>query len=199
MVKNIYFEDLVQHFSSLPGVGKKSAKIMANYIVNLDKDRAYQFSQSIMDAKEHLRFCDRCFNLTDSEMCNICSNKERDQSLLMVVETYKDIQFIESATFFDGVYHVLGGLLNPLEGVTISKLKIEQLLKRVSEEDIDEVIVALPSSLEGDSTALYLSESLKPYNIAVTKPVRGIPVGSDIEHTDEITLKEAFSKRDKFE
>ncbi len=199
MIKNIYFEDLVHHFSSLPGVGKKSAKIMANYIVNLDKEKATQFSKAIINAKDYLRFCDKCFNLTDSKLCSICSDQSRDSSIVMVVETYKDIQIIESATFFDGVFHVLGGLLNPLEGVTISKLKIDQLISRVNNEDIEEVIVALPSSLEGDSTALYISESLKPFNINVTRPVRGIPIGSDIEHTDEITLREAFAKRDNFE
>ncbi|MBN1969587.1 MAG: recombination protein RecR [Candidatus Delongbacteria bacterium] len=192
---NSYFEDLVLQFSRLPGIGKRSARSMANYIVTLDKAKALQFAEAVINAKEHLRFCEKCFNLTENRYCEICESNKRDSSLLMIVENYKDIQFIEEAGFFNGIYHVLGGLLNPLDGVTASMLKVSDLEKRFEHESFSELILGLPFSLEGDATSLYILDIFEYRGIKITRPVKGIPVGGDLSHSDTITIRESFLQR----
>ena len=186
---------LAEKFGRLEGVGRKTAMRMAFSILELDEAEAHAFAQAIIDAKEKIHLCPVCQNLTDRDVCPICADEDRDQSLICVVTDPRAVMAMEKVREFRGVYHVLHGLISPMNGVTPDKLKIRELLQRVNEGDISEIIVATNPTVEGEATAMYLSKLLHPLGIRVTRLAYGVPVGADLEYADEITLFRALEGR----
>lgn len=189
------FSKLVEEFEKLPGIGSKTAQKMAYYIVASDKSVAKSFSDALLDAKENIRCCSICQNITDSDICNICSNSKRDNSIICVVEKPSDIDVVERTRDYDGVYHVLHGLISPMNDVGPDDIKLAELLQRVSENDITEVIMATSPNVEGQATAMYIAKLLKTFGVKVTGLALGIPVGGSIEYSDSITLARAMENR----
>lgn len=186
---------LVEQFRRLPGVGPKSATRLAYHILKIDREKAQALAQAILDAKDKIRFCSVCFNLTDTDPCGICQSESRDHAVICVVEEPPDVAALERTRDYRGLYHVLHGALSPLEGIGPEDLKVRELLGRISRGGIDEVIMATNPNVEGEATAMYIARLLKPLGIKVTKIARGLPVGGDLEYADEVTLSEAFENR----
>ena len=186
---------LAEKFGRLEGVGRKTAMRMAFSVLELEKEDAYAFAQSIIDAKEKIHLCPVCQNLTDREVCPICMDETRDHSLICVVTDPRTVMAMEKVREFRGVYHVLHGLISPMNGVTPDKLKIRELLERIGEGAVEEVIVATNPTVEGEATAMYLSKLLHPLGVRVTRLAYGVPVGADLEYADEITLFRALEGR----
>ena len=185
---------LIEEFSKLPGVGAKSAQRMAFHIINMPEERALMLAEAITDAKKKVRYCSVCCNITDGEKCHICSSSSRDKSVIMVVEDPRDMAAYEKTRGFDGVYHVLNGAISPLTGVGPDDIKIKELLARL-DDSVKEVILATNANVEGEATAMYLARLLKPMGIKVTRIANGVPVGSDLEYIDEVTLSRALEGR----
>ncbi len=188
-------ENLVDHFASLPGVGRKSAQRLAFHVLGLPDEEARGFAEAILEAKSNVHCCSICQNLTEGEICSICASAPRDKSTLCVVSEPRDVLSIERGREYNGVYHVLHGVLSPMNHVGPDDLRIRELLTRVAENDIEEVIMATNPDTEGEATAMYLSRLLKPFGIRVTRLAYGIPVGSNLEFTDDATLSRAIEGR----
>ena len=188
-------ERLTEQFARLPGIGMKSAQRLAFYVLSLPKDEAQSFAQAILDAKDSVRLCPVCQNLTDQELCAICADPERDHSLICVVAEPKDVIAMERAREYHGVYHVLHGVISPLSHVGPDDLRIRELLNRVADGSVREVIMATNPDTEGEATAMYLSRLLRPMGVKVTRLAYGIPVGSQLEYADEVTLLRALEGR----
>jgi len=186
---------LAEKFARLEGVGKKTAMRMAFSVLEWDEEEAREFAQAIVDAKERIHLCPICQNLTDRELCPVCADPERDRSLICVVTDARAVLAMEKVREFRGVYHVLHGLISPLNGITPDQLKIKELLTRVAKGEVEEVIVATNPTVEGEATAMYLSKLLRPFEIRVTRLAYGVPVGADLEYADEITLFRALEGR----
>lgn len=186
---------LAERFGRLEGVGKKTAMRMAFSVLELKLEDAQAFAQAILDAREKIHLCPICQNLTDREICPICADEERDHGVICVVTDARTVMAMEKVREFRGVYHVLHGLISPMNGVTPDKLKIRELLARVGEGDVEEVIVATNPTVEGEATAMYLSKLLRPLGVRVTRLAYGVPVGADLEYADEITLFRALEGR----
>ena len=186
---------LAEKFARLEGVGKKSAMRMAFSVLEWELEDAHAFAQAIMDAKEKIHLCPICQNLTDRDVCPICADPNRDHSLVCVVTDARAVLAMEKVREFCGVYHVLHGLISPMNGITPDQLKIKELLSRIGEGEIDEVIVATNPNVEGEATAMYLSKLLHPLGVRVTRLAYGVPVGADLEYADEITLFRALEGR----
>lgn len=185
----------IEELSKLPGIGKKTAQRLAIFLLKMEDDLLDNFLNSMKDLKTKLFFCSRCFNLSEEKFCEICKNVKRDTSIICVVEEVSDVIAIEKTHEFDGLYHVLGGVLSPLSGITPDSLKIRELLKRFEDEIIKEVILALNPDTEGEATSLYLAKLIKPLNIKVTRIARGLPIGGDLEFADEATIGRAMINR----
>ncbi len=188
-------QTLIDQLGRLPGIGPKSAQRIAFHLLKLPAEDARRLASSILDAKERVRFCSMCFNFAEGDLCPICADPRRDPSLLCVVEESRDIIALERTGEFRGRYHVLLGVMNPIEGIGPEQLKIRELITRLSSEEITEVIVCTNPNTEGEVTASYLSRLLKPFDIKVTRPASGLPVGGDLEYADELTLGRALSGR----
>lgn len=188
---------LIEQFERLPGVGKKSAQRLAFYVLNLPKEKAIAFADAIVEAKEKIHKCDICQNLTDSQLCPICQDKNRDVSIVCVVEDPRDILAFERTREYRGMYHVLHGLISPMDGVGPEQLHIKELISRVSKGEIVEVIMATNPTVEGEATAAYLAKLLKPLGMKVTRLAYGIPVGGNLEYADEVTLYRALEGRNE--
>ena len=186
---------LVEELAALPGIGKKSAERMAFYIINLPVDRVKRLSESIMAAKEKARYCAGCCTLTDAEYCPICANPKRNHKMIMVVENPRDLAAYEKTGKYGGVYHVLHGAISPMLGIGPNDIRLKELMTRLGKESVREVIIATNSNLEGETTAMYLSKLIKPTGIRVTRIASGVPVGGDLEYTDEVTLLRALEGR----
>jgi recombination protein RecR len=186
---------LIDELARLPGIGRKSAQRLAFHLLQIDEEDARRLARTITDMREQVRLCSRCFNVTDSEECSICSDPRRDPTLACVVERAQDIVVIEKTQEFRGRYHVLGGVISPIEGVGPEQLRFRELVARVGVEGISEVIVATNPTVEGDTTALYLARVLKPLGVRVTRPASGLPVGGDLDYADELTLGRALTGR----
>ncbi|MBQ8213514.1 MAG: recombination protein RecR [Clostridia bacterium] len=186
---------LAEKFGRLEGVGKKTAMRMAFSVLELEPEDAQAFAKAILDAKEKIHLCPICQNLTDREVCSICADENRDHSVICVVTDARTVIAMEKVRDFDGVYHVLHGLISPMNGITPDQLKIKELLARVGNGDVGEVIVATNPTVEGEATAMYLSKLLRPLGIRVTRLAYGVPVGADLEYADEITLFRALEGR----
>ena len=185
----------IEELSKLPGIGKKTAQRLAIFMLKIDEDRIDNLLKSIKELKTKLNFCKRCYNLSEEEFCEICKNIKRDSKIICVVEEISDVIAIEKTNEFNGLYHVLGGVLSPLTGVTPDSLRIRELLKRFEDEEIKEVILALNPDTEGETTSLYLAKLLKPIGVNVTRIARGLPVGGDLEFADEATISRAMINR----
>ena len=185
----------IEELSKLPGIGKKTAQRLAIFLLKMEDDRLDNLLNSMKDLKTKLFFCSRCFNLSEEKFCEICKSVKRDTSIICVVEEVSDVIAIEKTHEFDGLYHVLGGVLSPLSGITPDSLKIRELLKRFEDEIIKEVILALNPDTEGEATSLYLAKLIKPLNIKVTRIARGLPIGGDLEFADEATIGRAMINR----
>ena len=188
-------EKLIESFEKLPSIGHKTATRLAFYMLDLDEKDTMDFINSIVDAKTKLKFCSKCFNISDTDPCIICSNPKRDQSIICVVEDVRDIVAMERTHEFNGVYHVLHGTISPMNGIGPEDIKIKELLNRISEGNIKEVIIATNPRVEGEATSMYISKLLKPFGVKVTRIAHGIPVGGDLEYTDEVTLTKALEGR----
>ena len=188
-------QKLLDELERLPGVGPKSAQRMAYFILNSDKATALRLAEAIIEVKETVHFCSRCFNYAESDLCEICASPKRDGNVICVVSEPRDIPPIERTAVFLGVYHVLGGALSPMEGVGPDDLRISELLARLASEDVEEVVLATNPNIEGETTAAYLARLIKPLGIKVTRPASGLPVGGDLEFADEVTLGRALEMR----
>ena len=186
---------LIEQLSSLPGIGAKSAQRLAFHIVSMPKDAVGRLAGAITDAREHIRYCKSCCTLTDQELCPICADEKRDHSTIMVVESSRDLAAYEKTGKYEGVYHVLQGAISPLLGIGPADIKLKELMKRLQSEDTKELIIATNSSLEGETTAMYISRLVKPTGIKVTRIASGVPVGGDLEYIDEVTLLRALDGR----
>ena len=186
---------LAEKFARLEGVGKKTAMRMAFSVLDMEPEDATAFAQAIVDAREKIHLCPVCQNLTDRELCPICADEERDHATVCVVTDARTVLSMEKVREFRGVYHVLHGLISPMNGITPDRLKIRELLARVGEGEIEEVIVATDPTVEGEATAMYLSKLLRPLGVRVTRLAYGVPVGADLEYADEITLFRALEGR----
>lgn len=185
---------LIGEFSKLPGIGAKSAQRMAFHIINRPMEEVKALSQAIIEAKENVRYCRQCFTLTDSELCPICSNPKRDAKTIMVVENTRDLAAYEKTGKYEGVYHVLHGAISPMLGIGPNDIRLKELMQRLQGE-VDEVIIATNSSLEGETTAMYISKLIKPTGIKVSRIASGVPVGGDLEYIDQVTLLRALEGR----
>ena len=185
----------IEELSKLPGIGKKTAQRLAIFLLKSEDPQVDNLIKAIKDLKLKLRFCARCFNLSEEELCNICKSEKRDKSVICVVEEASDVMAIEKTHEFRGLYHVLGGVLSPLSGITPDSLHIKELLKRFETEDFKEVILALNPDTEGETTSLYLAKLMKPFGITVTRIARGLPIGGDLEFADDATIGRAILNR----
>lgn len=185
---------LVEELSHLPGIGSKSAQRLAFHILNMPKENVEKLSSAIVNARHNVRYCKECFTLTDEEVCPICRNTKRNPKIIMVVENTRDLAAYEKTQKFEGVYHVLHGAISPMLGIGPGDIRLKELMQRL-QGDVDEVIIATNSSLEGETTAMYISKLIKPTGIKVTRIASGVPVGGDLEYIDEITLLRALEGR----
>ena len=188
-------EKLIESFERLPSIGHKTAVRLAFYLLNSTEEETNEFVSSIIDAKKNLRYCSKCYNISDTDPCNICSNPRRDNSIICVVEDVKDIIAMERTHEFKGLYHVLHGSISPMNGIGPDDIKIKELLARLQDGVVKEIILATNPRVEGEATAMYLSKLIKPLGIKVTRIARGIPIGGDLEYTDEVTLTQALEGR----
>jgi recombination protein RecR len=190
-----YVTRLIEQLSSLPGIGGKSAQRLAFHIINMPAEKAKELSEAIIEAKENVRYCAKCCNLTDSEICPVCSNESRNHKVIMVVENPRDMAAYERTRQFNGVYHVLHGAISPMTGIGPQDIRIKELLERIQKEDIEEIILATNPNVEGEATAMYISRLIKPLGIKVTRIANGVPVGGDLEYIDDVTLSRALEGR----
>ena len=189
-----HIQDLIEQLASLPGIGSKTAQRLAFHIISMPEERVEKLSRSIMDTRKKIRYCSECLTLTDSEKCPVCSNPRRDHELIMVVETPRDLAAYERTGKYEGVYHVLHGAISPMLGIGPDDIRLKELMRRLS-GDVREVIIATNSTLEGETTAMYISKLIKPTGIRTTRIANGVPVGGDLENSDEVTLLRALEGR----
>lgn len=187
--------ELIEEFNKLPGIGNKTAQRLAFYVMNLPEEKSAKLANAIINAKKNIRYCSVCQNLSESEVCNICSNTARDHSIICVMESPRDIMQMERTNEYKGVYHVLHGAISPMDNITPDDIKIKELVARVAEGGIKEVIMATNPNLEGEATSMYISKLLKPFGVKVTKIAHGVPVGGELEFADEVTLGKALNWR----
>jgi len=186
---------LIEEFSKLPGIGRKTAQRLAFHVLNMTNEEALAFATAIVNAKRNIKYCSTCFNLTENDPCPICQSQKRDRSIICVVESPKDIIAIEKTKEFYGLYHVLHGSISPMEGIGPQEIKIRELILRLKDPEIKEIILATNPTIEGEATAMYISKLIKPMGISVTRLAHGIPVGGDLEYADEMTLSKALEGR----
>jgi len=189
------FAKLVEELNKMPGIGPKSAQRLALYILRLPEEEAERIREAIKVVKEKMTYCSVCFNITDNNLCSVCEDKRRDHSLVCVVEEARDILALEKSGEYKGIYHVLQGALNPLEGINPEDLRIKELLMRIKKEEIKEIILATNPNLEGEATAMYLAKLIKPSGVKVSRIAHGLPVGSSLDYADEVTLIKAMEGR----
>ncbi len=191
-------EKLIEEFSKLPGIGKKTAQRMAFHILKTKKEAAEALAQALLDVKEKVGYCSACFNITEEDPCSICKDQKRDRSTICVVEEANDVVALERTNQYKGLFHVLGGVLSPLDGIVPDDLKIKELLARLKGKRIKEVILATNPNTEGEATAIYIAKLIKPLGVKVTRIARGIPAGGDLEYADQVTLANAIEGRIEF-
>lgn len=189
-----HINKLIEQLAALPGIGDKTAQRLAFHIINMSPEKVNRLASVMVEAKANVRYCSKCFTLTDKELCPVCSNPKRNQNLIMVVENTRDLAAYEKTAKYEGVYHVLHGAISPMLGVGPHDIKLKELISRL-EDDIEEVIIATNSSLEGETTAMYISKLIKPAGVKVTRIASGVPVGGDLEYIDEVTLLRALEGR----
>ena len=190
-----YITRLIEQLASLPGIGGKSAQRLAFHIINMPEEKVKDLSRVIVEAKQNVRYCEKCCNLTDSNICPVCSNPSRNAKAIMVVESPRDMAAYERTREFNGVYHVLHGAISPMTGIGPQDIKIKELLAGIAEDEPEEIILATNPNVEGEATAMYISRLIKPMGIKVTRIANGVPVGGDLEYIDDVTLSRALEGR----
>jgi len=188
-------ENLIERLCSLPGIGPKSAQRIAFFLLSIPRDEAVELARAIVEVKDKVRFCTTCFNISEGELCSICTDARRDEAVICVVEEPRDVIAIERSGRFRGKYHVLGGAISPIDGVGPEELRFRELIERLREGKVTELIAATNPNAEGEATALYLAQLVRPLGITVTRIARGLPVGGDLEYADEVTLGRALDGR----
>lgn len=188
-------EKLIEEFEKLPSIGHKTAVRLAFYILNSPEEVGLEFANTIVDARKNLKYCSICNNITDVDPCPICANAKRNKEVICVVEDVRDIVPIERTHEYNGVYHVLHGVISPVSGVGPNDIKIKELITRIGTDDVKELILATNPNVEGEATAMYISKLVKPFNVKTTRIAHGIPIGGDLEYTDEVTLAKAMENR----
>ncbi len=186
---------LIEHFQKFPSIGPKSAQRMALYLLRMPISEVRKFSQAMLDAKENTKTCEICFNISSESPCEICSSTSRDKTTICVISETKDLIAIEKTNEYKGLYHVLQGLISPMDGIGADDIRIKELLNRLTNNEVQEIILALPPSVEGEATSLYLTKLIKPFGIKVSRIAFGLPVGADLEYADELTLARAIEGR----
>ena len=189
-----YINKLIEELAALPGIGNKSAQRLAFHLINMSPDKVNRLANVIVEAKANVRYCKECYTLTDRDVCPVCANEKRNHRMIMVVENARDLAAYEKTGKYEGVYHVLHGAISPMLGIGPGDIKLKELMERL-QEDVEEVIIATNSSLEGETTAMYISKLIKPTGIRVTRIASGVPVGGDLEYIDEVTLLRALEGR----
>lgn len=189
-----HINKLIEELAALPGIGSKSAQRLAFHLIHMPKDKVNHLAHVMMEARENVRYCESCYTLTDRELCPVCANDRRNHKLIMVVENSRDLAAYEKTGKYDGVYHVLHGAISPMLGIGPNDIKLKELVNRL-QGDVEEVIIATNSSLEGETTAMYISKLIKPVGVKVTRIASGVPVGGDLEYIDEVTLLRALEGR----
>ncbi len=189
-----HINKLIEELAALPGIGSKSAQRLAFHLINMPQDKVNRLANTIIEAKQNVRYCKECYTLTDREICPVCSNSKRNHRMIMVVENTRDLAAYEKTGRYEGVYHVLHGAISPMLGIGPGEIKLKELIERLH-DDVEEVIIATNSSLEGETTAMYISKMIKPTGIKVTRIASGVPVGGDLEYIDEVTLLRALDGR----
>ncbi len=189
-----HINKLIEELAALPGIGSKSAQRLAFHLINMPQDKVNRLANVMMEAKANVRYCKECYTLTDRDVCPVCANDRRNHRLIMVVENTRDLAAYEKTGKYEGVYHVLHGAISPMIGIGPGDIKLKELMERL-QEDVEEVIIATNSSLEGETTAMYISKLIKPTGIKVTRIASGVPVGGDLEYIDEVTLLRALEGR----
>lgn len=192
-------ERLISEFSKLPGIGRKTAQRLTFYLMKVDRSYADALASAIVGLKDHMRYCSICFNVTEQDPCRICADPKRNRHLICVVEEPSDVLALEKASIYRGLYHVLGGVLSPLDGVGPDDLHIKELLARLDDDDVKEVILATNPTMEGEATSLYLSKLIRPLGLRISQIARGLPMGGDLEFADEVTLARAIDGRQEIE
>ena len=192
-------ENAVQEIAQLPGIGRRTALRLALYLLKQPKDQTLALSKSLSDLREFVMFCESCHNLSDQKLCEICSNLKRNKKILCVVEDIRDVMAIENTGQFQGIYHVLGGIISPMDGVGPKDLKIDSLVEKVKIGEVEEIIFALSATMEADTTNFYIYKLIQPYSVKTSTIARGIPVGDELEYTDEVTLGRSILARIPFE
>ncbi|MEA5080688.1 MAG: recombination mediator RecR [Dysgonamonadaceae bacterium] len=192
-------ENAVNQFARLPGIGRKTALRLVLFLLKQETNNVDDFTEAINKLKREVKYCRHCHNISDTEVCDICSNPERDKSTICVVENIRDVMAIENTTQFKGLYHVLGGIISPIDGIGPSDIEIESLVTRVQTESVKEVIMALSATMEGDTTNFYIYRKLQPYNLKLSIIARGVSIGDEIEYTDEVTLGRSILNRTPFD
>lgn len=186
---------LIEEFSKLPGVGRKTAQRLAFHVINMNMNDVEALSKAIVEAKKEIKYCSICYNITDKDPCSMCSNKNRDSSVICVVEDPRDVAAMERTKEFNGQYHVLNGAISPMDGIGPDMIRIKELIQRLGNQDVREIIMATNPTIEGEATAMYIARLLKPMGIKVTRIAHGLPVGGDLEYADEVTISKALEGR----
>lgn len=189
---------LIDQFQKLPGIGPKSAQRMAFHVLKMPESEVVKFSESLVEAKQTIKYCEECFNMSSNNPCEICSSEKRDKTSICVVAETKDLVAIEKTGEYKGVYHVLQGLISPMDGIGPDDLRVKELLTRTADEKVKEIILAINPSVEGEATSLYLNKIMKPFGVKITRIAFGLPVGGDLEYVDELTLAKALEGRHEF-
>ncbi len=190
-----YINKLIEELAALPGIGSKSAQRLAFHLINMPQDKVNHLANAMMEAKANVRYCNTCYTLTDREICPVCANERRNHSIIMVVENTRDLAAYEKTGKYEGIYHVLHGAISPMLGIGPGDIKLKELVERIQSGNVEEVIIATNSSLEGETTAMYISKLIKPTGVKVTRIASGVPVGGDLEYIDEVTLLRALEGR----
>ncbi len=193
------FEEAVNEFSRLPGIGRKSALRMVLHLLKFNKEEVNRFGEALINLRQQISYCKSCHNISETEVCNICSDHKRDSELVCVVEDIRDVMAIENTNQFKGVYHVLGGIISPMDGIGPSQLTIESLLQKAEQQKFREVVFALSTTMEGDTTLFYIFKKLKPFDVQITTLARGVAIGGELEYADEVTLGRSIVNRVPYE
>ena len=186
---------LIEEFSKLPGVGRKTAQRLAFHVINMNMNDVEALSKAIVEAKKEIRYCSICYNITDKDPCSMCSNKNRDSKVICVVEDPRDVAAMERTKEFHGQYHVLNGVISPMDGIGPDMIRVKELIQRLGNQEVNEIIMATNPTIEGEATAMYIARLLKPMGIKVTRIAHGLPVGGDLEYADEVTISKALEGR----
>lgn len=193
------FEEAVNQFATLPGIGKRTALRLALYLLRQEKEDVIQFGSAFVELAEKIQYCEKCYNISDKKLCDICSNEKRNQQTICLVENIQDVLAIENTQQYNGLYHVLGGLISPMDGIGPNDLNINNLIERIHKDEIQEIIFALSATMEGDTTNFYIYRKIARENIKISIIARGVSIGDDLEYTDEITLGRSIVNRTNFE